>query len=367
MTRGIIALILATAFAVPTFALPFGDTTESDYVIDYADLSYILKGSVLDMGPSTHKAPKRRTVQYTGTRMQIGNFLPTRQEGNRVMVHAFEEPEKAYLRKIRDELLAIPAQLPLTALSRNEQLAYWFNLHNIIVLVEIAEQYPVTDIKPFFDQNDPEAFVNLRRFSLGGELISIGDIQYHVLTHWPDPLVIYGFYFGAVGTPNIRTTAFTGSDVYDALRENAVDFINSLRGTQIWRTSELRVATYYERMSAVFPSFERDVQAHIMQYAKPDFRQRVINVSSVSAEINDWHIADLYNGRPFSQPGGLYARINQNIEDVSFKLRLPPHAEQLLRDRERKLFRLYRDRGGNVDIEELPKEKEPEEKPNPPE
>ena len=218
---------LVIALAVPVSALPYGDTDRSDYVIDYTDLSMILNGSVLDMGPSTHKPPKHRTVKFTGTRMQIGNFLKTRQEGNRVMMHGFEEPERAYLHKIRDELLDVPNQLPLSALSRNEQLAYWLNLHNIIVLAEIAEQYPVTNIKPFFDASDLGALVNQKRFSLNGDMISLADIQNHVITYWSDPLVIYGFYLGAVGTPNIRTTAYTGTNIYDELRDNAVDFVNS--------------------------------------------------------------------------------------------------------------------------------------------
>ena len=336
--------------------LPKEHDPKSTYFIEYDDLDTILKGSVLEMGASTHKPPKQRLTKITGTRIQIGNILKTRQEGNRLMFHEFEEREQQVLKRLRNELLSVPSQLPFKALSRNEQLAYWFNLYNVIVLAEISEQYPVTRLKPFFEKDDSKSFVNQRRFEMNGAMISLADIESHVTANWSDPLVIYGFYLGAVGTPNLRTSAYRGKSVYEQLRSNAVDFVNSMRGTQIWQGPVLKVSTYYRRMESMFPDFERSVRSHIEKYAKPDFKRRMIVTSSVSAEIEDWHIADLYNGKPGLQPGGQYPRFTKDGNGNMFTQGIPEHVTQLLRDRQLKFLR----RTGTVDIEELPQSKDTE-------
>jgi len=347
--------VLLLAFGSNARDLPIKHTPNSAYTIDYSDLDIILKGSVLDIGPSTHKPSNGRIVKLTGTRLQMGNTKITRQEGNRVMIHAFREGELNYLRKIREELLSIPDNLPLEAFSKSEQLAYWFNLYTVIVLTEISEQYPVTHLKPLFDSERPNAFVNRRLFNFDNKMISLSDIENHILANWSDPLVIYGFYMGAVGTPNIRTSAYKGTLVFNQLRENAVDFVNSMRGTQIWKPSELRVSTYYRRMAKFFPNFNASVLLHIQKYAKPSFQRRLITVRDISAEIEDWSIADLYNGN-LNDPGGRYPRITKDANDVSYKITLPQHAVQLLRERERKLGR----QKPNVDIEEVPTEEKPD-------
>lgn len=272
------------------------------------------------------------------------------------MFHEFEERELQVLTRLRDELLSVPSQIPSKALSRNEQLAYWFNLHNVIVLAEISQQYPVTRLKPFFDENNPNSFLNQRRFEMNGTMISLADIENHVTANWRDPLVIYGFYFGAVGTPNLRAAAYQGGKVYDQLRSNAVDFVNSMRGTQIWQGPVLKVSTYYKRMAIMFPDFENSVRNHIEEYAKPDFKRRMITTNSISAEIKDWHIADLYNGKPGLQPGGQYPRLTKDGNWNMFTQGSPEHVTQLLRDRQLKFLR----RNGTVDIEELPQNKDAE-------
>ena len=335
---------------------PTAHDANSTYFIEYDDLDRILKGSVLEMGASTHRPPKQRLTKITGTRIQIGNILKTRQEGNRLMFHEFEERERQVLRNLCDELLSIPSQISFSALSRNEQLGYWLNLHNVIVLAEISEEYPVTRLKPFFDENDPSSFLNQRRFEMNGTMISLADIERHVTANWRDPVVIYGFYFAAVGTPNLRTAAYRGGKVYDQLRSNAVDFVNSMRGTQIWQGPVLKVSTYYKRMAIMFPDFEINVRDHIEKYAKPDFKRRMITTNSISAEIKDWHIADLYNGKPGLQPGGQYPRLTKDGNWNMFTQGSPEHVTQLLRDRQLKFLR----RNGTVDIEELPQNKDAE-------
>lgn len=337
-----------SAWTVAAADLPTAHDPNSKIWLDYSDLDYVLSRSVLDMGPSTHQRAHRAS-RDTATRLYVGSRKASRFEGNRVAFHAFEDNHRQVLYAIRNDLLKIPSQLNLEELSRNQQLAYWFNLHNAIVLAEIADAYPVTNLKSFFDRENEKALINDKQYAFGGQAITIADIQDHILANWTDPLVIYGFYFGAVGTPNIQQAAFAGDTVYDQLRQNARNFVNSVRGTQIWDKDELSVATYYERMGAVFPDFDRDVLRHVEEYARPAFARRLVGISSVDPEIDDWNIADLYNGR-LTEAGGIYAKTTQDAEGNFISNRkLPLHVVHALKGRANNFKRFK----GTVEIEEL--------------
>ncbi|WP_262696496.1 DUF547 domain-containing protein [Kordiimonas aquimaris] len=325
---------------------------ESDIYIDYSDLDIVLNGSVLKMGASAHQLSVSKLPQITGTRIKVGNPLVTRLEGNRLMFHTFSDSQVKTLAKLRDKLLKVVTYVSFEDLNRNEQLAYWLNLHNIIVLAEIASIYPITYLKPVFDENSKDSFINRKKFYLGDEKISLLDIQKHVTTYWKDPVVIYGFYMGAIGTPNVRNEAYQGRKVYRQLEDNAIDFVNSLRGTRYWNKSKLRISTYYLRMKSMFPNFRQSVLAHINKYARGKLKDKLFLLHEVDANIYDWHIADLINGR-FSSPGGMYARSTQDAAGnyVNPGLRLPQHAQHILRERAKKLSRK-----GSVTIEVLPAE-----------
>lgn len=351
MFRKIGAVCLCLALAPAGFAadLPTDFDPDSKYRLDYSDLDTVLKGSVLKMGPSSHqRATKPR--KGTASRVSFANPSPSRLEGNRVMFDQFKPEQVAFLEDLRDDLLAIPSQVPIEKLKKSEQLAYWYNLHNAIVLAHVAEEYPITRLGPFFDETDDNAFFKQKLFDLNGTRISLKDIQDHVVENWQDPLVIYGFYMGAVGTPNVRDAAYTGNTVFDQLNANAVDFVNSVRGTQVWKKKQLRVATYYQRMAARFPNFERDVIAHVRKYAKPSFLRKLDRVETVSAEIEDWNIADLYNGHLGQSGGGGAGNVRDGL-GLQIITGLPDHVVELLRYRDEKIAKQKRE--GVVDVEEV--------------
>lgn len=340
--------LLAIAISVQAADLPKGFDRDSKIWIDYSDLDHVLSASVLDMGPSTHERAYR-VRQDSATRLYGGSRTASRFEGNRVAFHLFEDVHHQVLRAIRDDLLTLPDKVGIEELSRNHQLAYWLNLHNAIVLVEMADAYPFNNVRPMFDRDKPGAFINRADYSVAGQMVSVADIQDHVLENWQDPLVIYGFYMGAVGTPNIRKDAFKGDRVYSQLEENARNFVNSVRGTQIWGGSKLRVASYYQRMAAKFPNFDADILRHVQEYARPDFARRLITIRTIEAEIDDWNIADLYNGH-LHQAGRTGPRTIQGADGSLLAQRnLPLHVQHALEGRAHN-FRKFK---GTVEIEEI--------------
>lgn len=345
----VVALMLTNSGTVLAADLPKDHNPRSDIWIDYSDLDYVLSKSVIDMGPSTHQRAGRIKTNSM-TRMYSGSRTASRFEARRVAFHEYRDNHRAVIRAIRDDLLALPSELPLKDLSRTEQLVYWFNLHNVIVLAKIADEYPITNLEPLFDRSNPRSFLVSETFMLGDQPITLMDIQDHVLANWRDPLVIYGFYMGAVGTPDIRKEAFKSDRLNDQLRQNARDFVNSVRGTQIW-DGELRVSTYYSRMADQFPDFEADVMRHLRQHARPSFARRLAEFESFDPRVDDWNIADLYNGQ-LHEAGLSVHTSSETAGGVTLAVKgLPSHVRHTLIGRELNFERSTLE--GTVDIEEV--------------
>jgi len=132
--------------------LPTGYTEGSGLAIDYSDWSYVLKSSVMMVGNSDRVLAPRMNV--IATRINHSNTNVTSLEGNRVFFHEFSPTQSATLIKLRKSLEAVSEKISLTELSRNEQLAYWLNLHNVAVMAEIASIYPVKYLKKIIEGKD---------------------------------------------------------------------------------------------------------------------------------------------------------------------------------------------------------------------
>jgi len=291
------AFFSGAAFAETGHQLPTQSTEGSSYSIKYDDWNFILKQTVLMTGNSNRRPVSRASYKNSATKIKRGNRRATGLEGNRVLFHEFRDNHQKLLLNIRRDLENVPNMLPLEKFSRNEQLAYWLNLHNVAVMLEVASAYPITSIKPLMvGSRDIWA---KKSMSVAGVAISISDIEKHIITNWNNPLVLYGFYLGAVGGPNIRDEAYTAEKLTRQLTDNAREFANSLRGIRFWNDGA-RVSPHYKLGARYFPDFDKDIKAHLRQFMSDSLRGKLSDVKKVSFQQFDWGIADLKNGQSYN-------------------------------------------------------------------
>jgi hypothetical protein len=271
----------------------FDDT--SDRVIDYTDLNSLLDALVLNMGRSDRKkaSPQKSA---TGTRMKFSVNRATVNEGNRFYYEVFEDNEKnrQTLRRIRNRLEGIPFITPLEKYSRDEQLAYWLNLYNVTVLDEIVKIYPQRKLEDHLVGKD--SILAAKTLVVAGFPLSLNDIEFTILkqNYNGNPLILYGLYQGIIGGPSIRKTAYTGKYVYGDLIENAMEFINSNRGTEGKSSKVFRVSSFYQRNSAFFSDFQQDLREHLLTYLEGEELDELKTARTLKADINDWTVTDLY-------------------------------------------------------------------------
>lgn len=345
--RLLIALFSVGALAVPANASALTDaptppenavTTEQDAVdrfavfaptsqptrhrIDYEIWDWALKNIVIAMGPSLREGA-RRPDPSLGTRLQQGHNSRYRLEGSMVGFSLFDEAVRTSFTEYREDLERISETLDISSLPRNEQLAFWFNLHNVTMLEFITREWPLRQPREIMIDGIP--LDEARLLKVSGVPMSLRDIRENIVfANWRSPKVIYGFWRGEIGGPALEREAFTGANVGSLLDLAAEDFINSLRGTQK-NGDRLQVSTLYaEAERFYFPDFDTDVRAHLAAYANEDVAEIIAQTNTTEATIREWDIADLAGGSrgaPYlsnSRPG------------------IPPGAMRLLGERQRK-------------------------------
>ena len=310
LASGLFSISAAALAADSSVPAPFqGFDENSRLTIDYRDLDSLLDAVVLNTGRSDRKKAKS-TQSPTGTRMKVKINRSTINEGNRFFFEVFHSnPENQQtLGRIHNRLQNIPGFTPLDKYSREEQLAYWLNLYNTTMLVEILKAYPRPELESLLVGE--ESILSKQTLMVAGVPLSLNDIEYTILkqNYDSDPLIIYGLYQGIIGGPNIRKSAYTGRYVYADLIDNAVEFINSNRGTESRNDEVFRVSSLYQRNAAFFPDFNDDLKVHLLTYLEGDERDELRNATVIEADIDDWTVTDLYGST--QTVGGSFATSN---------------------------------------------------------
>lgn len=315
--------------------------------IDYAAFTEILRGSVFDVGRSDRIPGRGQDVIRTGTRISYENRSRYRYEANRLALHLFEAEHREVVAQYRAELESLPSRVNLARLSSNEQLAYWLNLHNIVVIDELARAYPIRRLRNWKIDGVPYADAEI--INLDGHRISLNDIRFNIVgANWDDPRVIYGFFSGAIGGPTLQSRAFESSRVWSSLEANAREYVNALRGVESERLG-FRVSPLYEEWRDImFPAWPEDLRSHLGQFAEPNAQATIAVAEAPNFLIYDWAIADMTNGTPRCR-GQNPAATQSNPCTTP-----PPHVAQLVNTIiERRLEFMRQGRLGSVTITDV--------------
>ena len=293
---GFFSINVVASVADSTVPEPFqGFDPNSGLTINYVDLDSLLDAVVLDTGRSTRQKANPSHAK-TGTRMKVKVNRATVNEGNRFYYEIFlnNEGNQQTLRKIRTRLENIPELAPLEKFSRDEQLAYWINLYNVTLLDEIVKVYPERELEERLVGK--KSILAEKILTVSGVPLSLNDIQFTILkqNYGSNPLLIYGLYQGIIGGPNIRKQAYTGKYVYGDLIDNAVEFVNSNRGTEYKSKRAFRVSSLYARNAVFFADFDSDLTRHLLAYLEGEERSGLQAATKIKPDISDWTITDLY-------------------------------------------------------------------------
>ena len=217
--------------------------------------------------------------------------------------------ERARFDRVVDQL----ATTRVGGLSRDEQLAFWLNAYNALVLRTVIDRYPIHGPSPLYPANSirqiPGAFESARHV-VAGRSLTLDEIENAILPEFRDPRVYFALGRGAVGSGRLRSEAFAADRLEAQLTDVAAECARRLNCVQIdrienqvlassifsWREREF-AAAYAGSASARFGA-RSPLERAILGYVEPkligleqDFLAR--NAFNVKFLSFDWSLNDL--------------------------------------------------------------------------
>jgi hypothetical protein len=208
----------------------------------------------------------------------------------RVAYGAVTTTDRAGLAAYVDRL----AGIPIGRYARAEQLAYWLNLYDALVVKLVLDHYPVEsirdiDISPGWFARGPW---DAKLVAVEGTPLSLNDIEHRILRPiWRDPHIHYGLNCAALGCPDLPAEAFTAENVGTLLDRAAARFVNSPRGVRIVEGG-VRLSSIYDWYEADFGGSQAEVLEHLRHYAAPPLAAALGRVGKVDGYDYDWRLND---------------------------------------------------------------------------
>src|SRR6266571_9108018 len=169
-----------------------------------------------------------------------------------------------YYRAIKAERAKLDGYVNLLAttsvatLSRDEQLAFWLNAYNALVLRTVVDHYPIqgrsADYPPKSIRQIPGAFERLTH-RVAGRTLTLDQIEQTVLPSFHDPRVYLALGRGSVGGGRLRSEAFSPERLEAQLTEVANECAGRSECVQIDRQNNRVV------VSAIFSWREQEFAA----------------------------------------------------------------------------------------------------------
>ena len=314
-----------------------------DHTIDYSYLDEALEWFVVPMGPSIRQGAPR-VDQRIGTRRLYGHESRLRLEGNRVAFSFFNDDVRASLTEYRQDLERVGSTLDLTRIPRNEQLAFWLNLHNVAVIEALAYEYPmIQPAQRAFGSNDAP-LDDAKLVTVGGVELTPRDIRERIVyPNWKDPRVIYGFWRGEIGGPTLQRVAFAGSNVNQMLGFSAEEFVNSLRGVENTGKT-LRVSRLYEEAAPFYFADDAALRAHLQSFARDDTKKVIGKTNTIITNQYEEDLADLSRGERDPLLDNLLVNDGTGPLGRTNPVRFRPNLviQRLMAERSEKLRRAFR-------------------------
>lgn len=170
-----------------------------------------------------------------------------------------------------DGYISSLAGVAIDAAPRDEQIAFWLNAYNALVLRTVIDHYPIpqrsSDYPPRSIRQIPGAFER-QSHRVGGRAVTLDQIEQTVLSGFHDPRVYFALGRGAMGGGRLRSEAYSGSRLETQLGEAAGECVSRVECVEVDRgANQLKV-------SSIFSWRERDFVAAYAAKAATPFTER---------------------------------------------------------------------------------------------
>jgi len=159
---------------------------------------------------STSSPTSSVNVDYSPIKQFSDVFGKTERDRTKISYTAVEQKGQNFLRVYLSRL----ANVQVSSLSRDDQLAYWLNTHNMLVMQAMTDPKARRDMdKARGTAEAPGAMWTQKRITVQGTELSLHDIEKNIIVaNFADkPNAVFGLYQGTKGSPAFKGDGFHGA------------------------------------------------------------------------------------------------------------------------------------------------------------
>ena len=167
---------------------------------------------------------------------------------------------------------------PTKKTTKNEKLAYYINLYNAATVKLILQNYPLKSIKDIKKPWDK------KWVKVGGELLSLGDIEHKILRKMEEPRIHFAINCASFSCPKLSNSMFTANNMEAQLEEAAKNFINDTKRNKL--SEKIALSKIFKWFKKDFVNSNTTVLEYVSKYTLAD-----INTGEKVMYLNyDWNL-----------------------------------------------------------------------------
>jgi len=188
-----------------------------------------------------------------------------------------------------DGYIQIQAGKTPSTMPRNEAMAYWANLYNLLTVQVVAQNYPVSSIREI-KSGVRKGPWKRKLVTVEGRTLSLDNIEHDIMRPtFKTPLVHYMVNCASVGCPNLKRSRWNAETLDADLDAAARAYINSPRGVKTSK-GKVQVSSIYKWFKKDFGSNDKAVLAHLIKYADADLATQLHGRKKIDRYAYDWGV-----------------------------------------------------------------------------
>jgi len=189
---------------------------------------------------------------------------------------------KAYIASLEEQ--------GVEGLSRDEEMAFWYNLYNAKTIDVILENYPVSSIRKIggLISGGPWDIKNMNVAGIGE--MSLNDIEHETLrANWDEPRIHYAVNCASFGCPNLKASPWTAENLEADMEQAAIDYINHPRGFRV-ENGKVIASKIFNWYKVDFGNNNAGILEHAREYAEGDLADALDEATTINSFEYNWNL-----------------------------------------------------------------------------
>ena len=179
-----------------------------------------------------------------------------------------------------------------TEWSYNEQLTFWVNAYNALVIKGVIDHYPITSVRKVKLFN---GFFSRLKFQAAGKTYTLNDIEHGILREeYPDPRVHFVIVCASFSCPPLWNRAYTVETIEERLETATLNFIRNPENVRIDRTKgDVYVSKIFEWYKDDFTEGYDGAADFLADYLPPEDAEYLLSTKVTLRYLHyDWTLND---------------------------------------------------------------------------